>query len=133
MGEAVLLSILEHLWSNPCQPIDISRNFLARMGEIRFLGTKPGQSGASTGEEVKENRLMLFWESLFRAGLGETVSRIGTNLLLVALALVVIWGMRAFYLYARKGPDTRQDRFGGRKQARCPRLHPPRSCQPCLL
>lgn len=69
-----------------------------------ILGSKPGQSGASTGEEVKENRLMIFWESLFRAGLGETVSRIGTNLLLVALALVVIWGMRAFYLTTRKGP-----------------------------
>ncbi len=70
-----------------------------------ILGNKPGKSGASTGEEVKENRLMIFWESLFRAGLGETVSRIGTNLLLVALALVVIWGMRAFYIYARKGPS----------------------------
>ncbi len=65
------------------------------------LGTKPGQSGSSTGEEIHENRFMLFWESLSRAGLGETVSRIGTNLLLVALALVVIWAMRAFYLYAR--------------------------------
>jgi hypothetical protein len=68
------------------------------------IGTKPGQSGSSTGEEVKENRFMLFWESLSRAGLGETVSRIGTNLLLVALALVVIWTMRAFYLYARNSP-----------------------------
>jgi hypothetical protein len=79
--------------------------FPGESGGDPVLGTKPGTSGASTGEEVKENRLMLFWESLFRAGLGETVSRIGTNLLLVALALVVIWGMRAFYLYVRKGPD----------------------------
>ncbi len=68
-------------------------------------GKKPGQSGASSGDEVNQNRLMIFWESLFRAGLGETVSRIGTNLLLVALALVVIWAMRVFYLYARKSPE----------------------------
>ena len=79
--------------------------FPGENGGDPVLGTKPGQSGVSTGEEVKENRLMLFWEGLFRAGLGETVSRIGTNLLLVALALVVIWGMRAFYLYARKSPE----------------------------
>ena len=79
--------------------------FPGESGGDPVQGNKPGTSGASTGVEVKENRLMLFWESLFRAGLGETVSRIGTNLLLVALALVVIWGMRAFYLYARKGPE----------------------------
>jgi len=82
--------------------------FPGESGGDPVLGTKPGTSGASTGEEVKENRLMLFWESLFRAGLGETVSRIGTNLLLVALALVVIWGMRAFYLYVRKSPEPVQ-------------------------
>jgi hypothetical protein len=79
--------------------------FPGESGGDPVLGTKPGQSGTSTGEEVKENRLMLFWESLFRAGLGETASRLGTNLLLIALALVVIWGMRAFYLYARKSPE----------------------------
>lgn len=79
--------------------------FPGESGGDPVLGTSPGISGASLREEVKENRLMLFWESLFRAGLGETVSRIGTNLLLVALALVVIWGMRAFYLFARKGPE----------------------------
>jgi hypothetical protein len=79
--------------------------FPGENGGDPVLGTKPAQSGFSTGEEVKENRLLLFWEGLFRAGLGETVSRIGTNLLLVALALVVIWGMRAFYLYARKSPE----------------------------
>jgi len=79
--------------------------FPGESGGDPVLGTKPEQSGTSAGEEVKENRLMLFWESLFRAGLGETVSRIGTNLLLVALALVVIWAMRAFYLYTRKSPE----------------------------
>jgi hypothetical protein len=79
--------------------------FPGESGGDPVRGAKPDQPGTSTGEEVKENRLMLFWESLFRAGLGETVSRIGTNLLLVALALVVIWGMRAFYLYTRKSPS----------------------------
>jgi len=62
--------------------IVISKSFLARAGEIGS-GTKPGQSGASTGEEVKENRLMLFWKAC-SCWTGETVSRLGTNLLLVA-------------------------------------------------
>jgi hypothetical protein len=78
--------------------------FPGESGGDPVLGTKPGQSGSSNVEEVHENRFMLFWESLSRAGLGEMVSRIGTNLLLVALALVVIWAMRAFYLYARNSP-----------------------------
>jgi hypothetical protein len=78
--------------------------FPGESGGDPVLGPKPGKSGASTGEDVKENRLMFFWESLFRAGLGETVARIGTKLLLVALALAVIWGMRALYLFARKSP-----------------------------
>jgi hypothetical protein len=52
-------------------------------------------------EPVKENRLLLVWEGLSRAGLGETIFRTGTHLLSVALILAVIWGLREFYLYVQ--------------------------------
>lgn len=48
---------------------------------------------------VRESRLVVVWESLSRAGLGEMAFRVGTHLLSMILVLLVIWGMRAFYLY----------------------------------
>ena len=59
----------------------------------------PSQRESFGGKEPKENRLVILWERLSRAGLGETVFRAGTNLLLVVVLLVVVWGMRLFYLY----------------------------------
>ena len=59
----------------------------------------PSQRESFGGKEPKENRLVILWERLSRAGLGETVFRAGTNLLLVIVLLVVVWGMRLFYLY----------------------------------
>jgi hypothetical protein len=55
-----------------------------------------GQDGSR-----RENRLLLVWEGLSRAGLGETIFRLGTQLLSVALILAVIWGLREFYLYVQ--------------------------------
>jgi hypothetical protein len=57
------------------------------------------------------NRLLLFWEGLSRAGLGETIFRTGTHLLSVALVLAVIWGLREFYLYVQS-MDSTQPRTG---------------------
>ncbi len=45
------------------------------------------------------NKLLAAWESLSRMGLGETVFRVGTHLLSVAVLLIVIWSLRAFYVY----------------------------------
>ena len=60
-------------------------------------GSEPG----STDEgKTKENRLLIAWERLSRAGMGETVFRLGTDILSIALVLVVIWAMRTFYLRA---------------------------------
>ena len=48
------------------------------------------------------SRLFRIWEGLSRAGFGDTVFRTGTHLLSIALVLIVVWGLRAFYLYVQQ-------------------------------
>ena len=47
----------------------------------------------------KESQLALIWTRLSHAGLGETVYRAGTAFLTIALILLVVVGMRSFYLH----------------------------------
>ena len=63
---------------------------------------KPGNERGSPGGAAKDNWIISTWEGLSRAGLGETVFRVGTSLLSIALVLVAVWGMRSFYLYLQK-------------------------------
>jgi hypothetical protein len=70
-------------------------------GEGDLDGLRPGNRIWDEGGTPKENRLLLIWEGLSRAGLGETVFRFGTHLFSIALVLVVIWAMRSFYLQAQ--------------------------------
>jgi hypothetical protein len=58
----------------------------------------------SGGEEEKESRFLLLWESISHAGLGETVFRVGTHLLSVALILLAVLGLRALYLNFQEKP-----------------------------
>ena len=53
----------------------------------------------SGGITTKESRLSLIWERLSHAGLGETVYRVGTAFLTIALILLAVVGMRLFYLH----------------------------------
>jgi murein DD-endopeptidase MepM/ murein hydrolase activator NlpD len=46
------------------------------------------------------SRWQEFWEYAARAGFAETILRFGTHVLLVALILLVAWGLRGFYLIA---------------------------------
>jgi murein DD-endopeptidase MepM/ murein hydrolase activator NlpD len=46
---------------------------------------------------------MAVWEYTSRLGLAESILRFGTHALLIALILLVAWGLREFYLLA--GPD----------------------------
>ncbi len=71
-------------------------------GEHLQTGGEPGQNRTAEGEASQDNRLLLLWEELTRAGLGETVFRLGTHLLSFALVLIVVWAMRAFYLQAQQ-------------------------------
>jgi murein DD-endopeptidase MepM/ murein hydrolase activator NlpD len=48
---------------------------------------------------------MAIWETSSRLGLADTTLRIGTHALLVALILLVAWGLREFYLLAAPGPS----------------------------
>lgn len=58
---------------------------------------KESEQAPSGGETTKERRLSLIWERLSHAGLGETVYRLGTAFLTIALILLAAVGMRLFY------------------------------------
>ena len=47
------------------------------------------------------SRWMEIWEAITHAGLADLSIRLGSHILLVALILVVSWGLREFYLYAQ--------------------------------
>jgi LysM repeat protein len=88
------------------------------MANDRYLDEFPGEDGESSGTEDNpdqrrrkgegekgDSQLLLIWEKVSRAGLGETVFRLGTHLLSIALVLIVVWAMRAFYLKAQQESD----------------------------
>ena len=55
-------------------------------------------SVVSEVEPASDSRLPLLWERLAQLGIAETIVRIGTHLLSIALVLLVVWVMREFYL-----------------------------------
>ncbi len=67
--------------------------FPAAEEEVKELIPPPPGDAAA-----KESRIQLIWERLSRADLGETVYRLGTAFLTVALILLAVVGMRLFYL-----------------------------------
>lgn len=80
-------------------------------GDSLQTEVEPDQLLVQKEEENRESKLLLIWEGLSRAGLGETVFRLGTHVLSLALVLIVVWAMRAFYLRAQ------QDNVGQARQA----------------
>ena len=58
--------------------------------------TDPSQ--ASSSQADKTNPWFTAWEVISRAGLAEIVTRLGTHALLLALILVIAWGLRSLYL-----------------------------------
>jgi murein DD-endopeptidase MepM/ murein hydrolase activator NlpD len=64
-------------------------------------GEDPAQSPRLAGAEVRKSRFLLLWEGLSRAGLAEITLRLGTHALLIALILLVAWGMRQLYVSAQ--------------------------------
>lgn len=55
---------------------------------------------AASERSDNPNRWHEFWEYAARAGFAETTLKFGTHVLLVALILLVAWGLREFYLIA---------------------------------
>jgi hypothetical protein len=58
-------------------------------------------------ESSQESRLFLILGGLSRLGIADSVLRIGTHMLFIALALLVVWVMRAYYLRSQV-PETSQ-------------------------
>ena len=48
----------------------------------------------------RNNRILSAWEAISHTGLADTVLRLGTHVLLIALILLFAWGLREFYLLA---------------------------------
>ena len=67
--------------------------------------TEP-ESGSS-----RESRLLLLFGSLSRLGIADSVLRIGTHMLFIALALLVVWVMQAYYLGAQYNINKRSTSF----------------------
>ncbi len=57
---------------------------------------------------TRESRLFLILGSLSRLGIADSVLRIGTHMLFIALALLVVWVMRAYYLRAPEPEPPQQ-------------------------
>ncbi len=62
----------------------------------------------STEESEAGNRWIGIWEGITRTGLAETALRLGTTTLLVALILLVAWGMRQLYNRAGSASEPGQ-------------------------
>ncbi len=58
-------------------------------------------------KSTRESRLFLILGGLSRIGIADSILRIGTHMLFIALALLVVWVMRAFYLDSQE-PDISQ-------------------------
>jgi len=59
------------------------------------------ESRGTNNQDVQESRLTQIWDYVLRAGLGESVIRLGTHALLMALILFFAWGLRQLYLLAQ--------------------------------
>ncbi|MFZ0532114.1 MAG: M23 family metallopeptidase [Anaerolineales bacterium] len=70
---------------------------------------KQSTPSPSGDEEAKDSRIQLIRERLSHAGLGETVYRLGTAFLTIALILLAVVGMRLFYLRFQQ-PNISQPR-----------------------
>ena len=68
----------------------------------------PGDLPAEESTPLQKNRWFMVWQGLSQAGLAETVLRVGTHVLLVALILIVAWGLREFYSQAQIASLPRQ-------------------------
>jgi len=59
--------------------------------------TAAGPDNPDPSDQQKKSRFLIIWEGITQAGLAETALRLGTHALLLALILIVAWGMRQFY------------------------------------
>jgi murein DD-endopeptidase MepM/ murein hydrolase activator NlpD len=72
---------------------------------------EPSKGTADKEPTPRRNQWQRVWENLSQAGLGETVLRLGTHVLLVAFILIVAWGLRTIYLKAQAAGAPRSAAF----------------------
>jgi len=72
--------------------------------DLPLTGQEPVKQADRSQEAARRNKLIALWEGITQAGLAESAQRLGTNLLLLALILIVVWAMRQYY------PDSKQQR-----------------------
>jgi murein DD-endopeptidase MepM/ murein hydrolase activator NlpD len=70
--------------------------------DLPITGPEPVNQVDSQQETARRNKLISLWEGLSQAGLAESAQRLGTNILLLALILIVVWAMRQYYPIARE-------------------------------
>jgi LysM repeat protein len=72
------------------------------------------QEAASPVESMsspRESRILLLWEQISQLGLADATTRMGTHALSILLVLLVVWGMRHFYLRAQVEETPREAVF----------------------
>ena len=61
----------------------------------------------SDPESTRESHFFILVDNLSSLGIADSVLRLGTHMLFIALALLVVWVMRAYYLQTQM-PETPQ-------------------------
>lgn len=77
-------------------------------GESSRIHTTIDPDAAPNAEIVRESRILIVWEHLSQMGLAESSLRLGTHMLSLSLALLVVWVMREFYLRAQISEPPRE-------------------------
>jgi len=72
--------------------------------DLPLTGQEPVNQTDRSQEAARRNKLIALWEGISQAGLAESAQRLGTNLLLLVLILIVVWAMRQYY------PNSKQER-----------------------
>ena len=80
---------------------------------------------SAEAEPAEESRLLLAWERLSNLGLAESILRIGTHMLSIAMVLLVVWVMREFYLQSQLPEAPRQAAFAAAAPTPSPTAVPP--------
>ena len=59
-------------------------------------------------DSTQESRFFMLVDNLSRLGIADSVLRLGTHMLFIALALLVVWVMRVYYLQVQMPETPRQ-------------------------
>lgn len=87
----------------------------------------PGDLPAEESTPLQKSRWFMLWQSLSQAGLAETALRLGTHVLLVALILIVAWGLREFYNQAQVSGQPQTSALAANLSTPTPQIAAPKA------